>query len=195
VGMVFGPCDQALGEKCHRLLEAALKHYGMEVLGWREVPRASDCLGAIALESEPSIRQIFVHGSGLAGADLERRLYLARKRAEKEVRKNLGQEGDAFYVTSLSSRTICYKGMFMAWQLFAYYPDLSDERLTSALAIVHQRYSTNTFPSWQLAQPLRCIAHNGEITQSAATATICKPARRGCPARCLETTYTTCFRF
>jgi len=97
-------------------------------------------------------------------------LYLARKRAEKLVRENIGdarlpaaRDGQDFYVTSLSCRTICYKGMFMAWQLFAYYPDLADERLTSALAIVHQRYSTNTFPNWRLAQPFHCIAHNGEI--------------------------------
>ena len=102
-------------------------------------------------------------GSGFEDELLERRLYLARKRAGKLVRKNFGQKGEDFYVAALSCRTICYKGMFMAWQLFAYYPDLADDRLSSALAIVHQRYSTNTFPSWQLAQPLRCVAHNGEI--------------------------------
>jgi len=163
VGMIFGPQDQALRNKCEQVLEESLKHYGMEILGWRDVPAQRDCLGKIALESEPAIRQIFVHSGGLQETVLEQKLYLARKRAEKLVRKKLGQAGQAFYVTSLSCRTICYKGMFMAWQLFAYYPDLSDERLTSALAIVHQRYSTNTFPSWQLAQPLRCIAHNGEI--------------------------------
>jgi len=163
VGMVFGSQDQELRKKCDEILEAALAHYGLRVLCWRDVPTSNDCLGKIALEAEPAIRQIFVDGAGLEDELLERQLYLARRRTEKLVRKNFGQRGEDFYVASLSCRTICYKGMFMAWQLFAYYPDLADERLSSALAIVHQRYSTNTFPSWQLAQPLRCVAHNGEI--------------------------------
>jgi len=163
VGMVFGSQNEELNKKCNKVLEDSVKHYGMKILGWRNVPTSNDCLGKIALESEPTIRQIFVDGAGFEGEQLERLLYLARKRAEKNIRKNFGQKGEDFYVASLSCRTICYKGMFMAWQLFAYYPDLTDERLISALAIVHQRYSTNTFPSWQLAQPLRCVAHNGEI--------------------------------
>ncbi len=163
VGMVFGSQDQSLRRKCNDILESALNNYGIKLLGWRDVPTLNDCLGKIALEAEPIIRQIFVDGTGLEPEQLERKLYLARKRAEKLVRKNFGQKGEDFYVASLSCRTICYKGMFMAWQLFTYYPDLTDERLASALAIVHQRYSTNTFPNWQLAQPLRSIAHNGEI--------------------------------
>jgi len=163
VGMVFGPQDNGLGAKCDKVLEDSINYYGMKVLGRRNVPTSNDCLGPIALEAEPAIKQVFVDGAGLEGEQLERKLYLVRKRAEKTVRKQFGQQGEDFYVASLSSRTICYKGMFMAWQLFAYYPDLADERLASALAIVHQRYSTNTFPNWQLAQPFRCIAHNGEI--------------------------------
>ena len=163
VGMVFGSQNEELNKKCNKVLEDSVKHYGMKVLGWRNVPTSNDCLGKIALVSEPTIRQIFVDGAGSENELLEQKLYLSRKRAEKLVRKQFGQEGNDFYVSSLSCRTICYKGMFMAWQLFAYYPDLADERLISALAIVHQRYSTNTFPSWQLAQPLRCVAHNGEI--------------------------------
>ncbi|HPS54422.1 MAG TPA: glutamate synthase large subunit [Sedimentisphaerales bacterium] len=163
VGMIFGSQNHELRKKCDEVLEAAITHYGMKVIGWRDVPASNDCLGKIALQSEPTIKQIFVDGAGLEGELLERQLYLARKRAEKLVRKSFGQKSEDFYVASLSCRTICYKGMFMAWQLFAYYPDLAEERLSSALAIVHQRYSTNTFPSWQLAQPLRCIAHNGEI--------------------------------
>jgi glutamate synthase (NADPH/NADH) large chain len=163
VGMVFDSQDSELRAKCDKVLEDSIDYYGMKVLGWRDVPTSNDCLGPIALEAEPTIRQIFVDSLGSEGEQLERKLYLARKRAEKMVRKNLGLQGKDFYVTSLSCRTICYKGMFMAWQLFAYYPDLADERITSALAIVHQRYSTNTFPNWQLAQPFRCIAHNGEI--------------------------------
>jgi glutamate synthase domain-containing protein 2/glutamate synthase domain-containing protein 1/glutamate synthase domain-containing protein 3 len=179
VGMVFGSKDAALRSRCDRLLEESLAHHGMKVLGWRDVPTSRGCLGKIALAAEPSIRQVFVEGvppsnrgQSLLRAErgdardteeLERRLYLARKRAERLVREQLGDKAEDFYVVSLSCRTICYKGMFMARQLFAYYPDLADERVKSALAIVHQRYSTNTFPNWRLAQPFRCIAHNGEI--------------------------------
>ncbi|MCD6394937.1 MAG: glutamate synthase large subunit, partial [Planctomycetes bacterium] len=163
VGMVFGPKDAGLRGQCDGALAEAISHHGMKVLGWRDVPCSSDCLGKIALNSEPSTKQIFVDGGGLAEDTFEWRLFLARKRAEKTVRERFGEGCEDFYVTSLSCRTICYKGMFMAWQLFAYYPDLGDERFKSALAIVHQRYSTNTFPSWRLAQPFRAIAHNGEI--------------------------------
>jgi glutamate synthase (NADPH/NADH) large chain len=163
VGMVFGPKDAELRAGCERVLEEALAYHGLKVLGWREVPTAGDCLGKIALAAEPVIRQVFVDGAGVEQEELERRLYLARKRAERLVGERSGEKAEDFYVVSLSCRTICYKGMFMAWQLFAYYPDLADERVKSALAIVHQRYSTNTFPNWRLAQPFRCIAHNGEI--------------------------------
>ncbi|MHC5075782.1 MAG: glutamate synthase large subunit, partial [Planctomycetota bacterium] len=163
VGMLFGSKDKKLRAKCEKILETSIKHYGLKVLGWRDVPTESDCLGKIALAAEPNIRQVFVHGKGYKDEELERRLYLVRKRSEKAVREKFGEEGQDFYITSLSCRTICYKGMFFAWQLFAYYPDLSEKRLKSALAIVHQRYSTNTLPNWRLAQPFRCIAHNGEI--------------------------------
>jgi glutamate synthase domain-containing protein 2/glutamate synthase domain-containing protein 1/glutamate synthase domain-containing protein 3 len=170
-GMVFGPKNKKMREQCDQILEAAIHYYGMRVMGWREVPTSSGCLGEIALAAEPTIRQVFVDGTGLESDLLERRLYLARKRAEKFVRDKFGeapstssgQASEDFYVTSLSCRTICYKGMFMARQLFEYYPDLADKGVKSALAIVHQRYSTNTFPNWRLAQPFRCIAHNGEI--------------------------------
>jgi glutamate synthase (NADPH/NADH) large chain len=163
VGMVFGSKDAGLRGKCDRMLEEALAYYGLKILGWREVPVSSDCLGKIALAAEPSIKEVFVEGADYENEELERRLFMARKRAERLVNEQLGEEAEDFYVSSLSCRTICYKGMFMAWQLFAYYPDLADERVKSALAIVHQRYSTNTFPNWRLAQPFRCIAHNGEI--------------------------------
>ena len=163
VGMVFGSQDSTIRSYCEGVLVDAICHYGMKVLGWRDVPNSSDCLGKIALAAEPVIKQIFVDGNGFAGEDLEVRLYLARKRAERVIRDELGSRGEDFYVSSLSCRTICYKGMFMAWQLFAYYSDLEDERVESALAIVHQRYSTNTFPNWRLAQPFRNVAHNGEI--------------------------------
>jgi len=163
VGMVFASQDEALQAKCDGLLAEAIAHYGLGVIGWRDVPTKPDCLGPIALAAEPVIKQVFIDGNGQTDVDLERRLYLARKRAERRVREACGPTAEDFYVVSMSCRTICYKGMFMDWQLFAYYPDLEDERMTSALCIVHQRYSTNTFPNWRLAQPFRCIAHNGEI--------------------------------
>ena len=163
VGVVFNSKNAEIREECEKLLETAIGYYGMKVLGWRDVPTSPDCLGKIALAAEPSIRQIFVDGAGFRNEMLERRLYLARRRAERLVAENFREKAEDFYITSLSCRTICYKGMFMAWQLFEYYPELADERVVSALAIVHQRYSTNTFPNWRLAQPFRCIAHNGEI--------------------------------
>ena len=163
VGMVFGPANTEMRDLCDRLLEQAVSDYGLKTLGWRDVPSDNSCLGEIALSAEPSIKQIFVDGAGFSEETLEQRLYLARRRAERLVHERYGEAADDYYVASLSCRTVCYKGMFMAWQLFAYYPDLADERFTSALATVHQRYSTNTFPSWRLAQPFRCIAHNGEI--------------------------------
>jgi glutamate synthase (NADPH/NADH) large chain len=163
VGMIFAPKDKELREKCLVILKQSIELHGMKIIGQRIVPVKADCLGKIALEAEPHISQIFVDACGLAGEQLETKLFLARKLAEKQIREKFGAEGADFYVCSLSGRTICYKGMFMAWQLFAYYPDLADETLKSSLAIVHQRYSTNTFPNWRLAQPFRCIAHNGEI--------------------------------
>ena len=163
VALVFGAQNSALSGKCDEILTNAIEHYGMKILGWRDVPVDNTCLGEIALASEPSVRQVFIDGCGREDMALERKLYFARKRAEKLVSGQYGEEAADFYVTSMSSRTICYKGMFMAWQLPAYFPDLNDERVVSSLAIVHQRYSTNTFPSWQLAQPFRNIAHNGEI--------------------------------
>jgi len=163
VAMVFGPRNAAVRDQCDRILREAIGHYGLKELGWRDVPSCNDCLGDLARESEPIIRQLFIEDAGLEEEALERRLYLARKRAECRVRDRLGEQGEDFYVPSMSCRTLVYKWMFLAPQLFAYYPDLSDERMVSALAVVHQRYSTNTFPSWRLAQPFRLIAHNGEI--------------------------------
>jgi glutamate synthase (NADPH/NADH) large chain len=182
VGMVFGSKNAELREQCNQILESAIGYYGMKVMGWRDVPTANDCLGEIALAAEPSIKQIFVHGTDLQNDLFERQLYMARRRAERLVREKFSRAGEDFYVTSLSCKTICYKGMFMARQLFAYYPDLAEERVKSALAIVHQRYSTNTFPNWRLAQPFRCIAQrqwqalrlrSGQTRHSATTSATC----------------------
>ena len=163
-GMVFLPkADASAARRCEELLAAATTHYGMRVLGWRDVPTDNRCLGELARAAEPAVRQVLIDGMGMGETDFENSLYLARKRAERVARESAGGGAAGFYVVSLSCRTICYKGMFLAPQLFSYYADLSDERLTSALALVHQRYSTNTFPSWPLAQPMRLMAHNGEI--------------------------------
>ncbi len=163
VAVLFLPRDQRLQSRCRQAFIEAVEREGLAVLGWREVPTDHRCLGDLARASEPVIQQAFVAGNGRRGEDLERRLYVARKRIERQVAEQFGLTADEFYIPSMSCRTIVYKGMFLAPQLFAYYPDLADERVHTALAIVHQRYSTNTFPSWRLAQPFRMIAHNGEI--------------------------------
>jgi glutamate synthase domain-containing protein 2/glutamate synthase domain-containing protein 1/glutamate synthase domain-containing protein 3 len=163
LAMVFAPTDRPVRLRCEDLLATACAHHGLELLGWRDVPHDSSVLGQLALDAEPVVRQAFIDGAGRRGDELERALYLARKRTERLAREEIGAAACDFYVPSMSCRTVCYKGMFLAPQLFGYYPDLSDERMASGLAIVHQRYSTNTFPNWRLAQPFRCIAHNGEI--------------------------------
>jgi len=163
VAMVFLPREDEVRWRCETLLESEIVASGLRLIGRREVPTDHSCLGEIARACEPRIFQFFIHGNGLQGEELERRLFVTRKRLEHRVRREIGEPATDFYVASMSSLTIVYKGMFLAPQLAAYYPDLSDLRVKSALAIVHQRYSTNTFPSWRLAQPFRMIAHNGEI--------------------------------
>jgi glutamate synthase domain-containing protein 2/glutamate synthase domain-containing protein 1/glutamate synthase domain-containing protein 3 len=163
VAMVFSPRDAEFRGRCEKLLNQAIDHLGLKVLGWRDVPTDNSCLGELAREAEPVVRQVFIDGVGLEGSALERQLYLARKRADRLVAQHFGEQAEDFYLNSMSCRTVVYKGMFLAPQLFAYYPDLSDRRIVSALALVHQRYSTNTFPNWRLAQPFRLLAHNGEI--------------------------------
>lgn len=163
VAMVFFPREDEIRIRCEAILEAEIARAGLKLLGRREVPSDNSCLGEIARACEPRIFQFFIDGLGLAEEDLERRLFVTRKKLEHRVRRELGDAAVDFYIPSMSCYTIVYKGMFLAPQLAAYYPDLSDPRVVSALAIVHQRYSTNTFPSWKLAQPFRMIAHNGEI--------------------------------
>ncbi len=163
VASLFLPDDAESGRACEQLLVEEIARHELKVLGWRDVPTDNGCLGQIAKASEPRIRQVFIDGGGLAGDELEGRLYVTRKAIERCVAQSFDERSEPLYIPSMSCRTIIYKGMFLAPQLFAYYPDLSDTRVTTALAIVHQRYSTNTFPSWRLAQPFRMIAHNGEI--------------------------------
>ncbi len=163
VAMVFAPKDPNISRKCEEILDSAVAHYGLKVLGRRDVPGDATCLGDLARAAEPSISQVFIDGAGRDGDTLECALYMARKRAERLAAEQLGEQASDFYIVSMSARTVCYKGMFLAPQLFGYYRDLSDGRVVSSVALVHQRYSTNTFPNWRLAQPFRYIAHNGEI--------------------------------
>ncbi|MDP6622770.1 MAG: glutamate synthase large subunit [Alphaproteobacteria bacterium] len=165
VGNVFLPLQPAALEAGVAALESVTAQEGQTVLGWREVPTDSSCLGESVKPNEPVIRQIFI-GRGAATPDqdaFERKLFVIRKQAH-HVLWSSGEAGaDSYYVPSLSSRTICYKAMVLAPNLTSYYGDLGDERCESALALVHQRFSTNTFPSWRLAQPFRFLCHNGEI--------------------------------
>ncbi|MCD6460042.1 glutamate synthase large subunit [bacterium] len=162
VGMVFLPQDTEKKSKMEAVIEKIVNENGKTFLGWRDVPFNSDCLGEIALRVMPVIKQFFVHANGAHSDDFERKLYVIRRLAEKFALEN-GINQNQFYICSLSSRTIVYKGMFTAHQIVKYYPDLHNPKLKSALALVHQRFSTNTFPSWPLAQPFHFLAHNGEI--------------------------------
>ena len=160
VGLAFLPSDPTDAEKAQSAIEAIVTDEGLRVLGWRVVPTNPDCLGVTSRSVMPSFQQLFVaDGAGsAAGIDLDRKLFVARKRIEHEL-----PDDQATYFPSLNSRTLIYKGMFTTPQLAEFFPDLLDERVESALALVHSRFSTNTFPSWPLAHPYRFIAHNGEI--------------------------------
>ena len=162
VGMVFLPrTDYSDQEKCREIIETALLDENYHIYGWRQVPINPSVLGKTADQSRPEIAQvIFKKNEDLKTNDLERDLFETRKKIEKLARENQLKN---FYICSFSSRSIVYKGMFLAEMLAEFYPDLNDKKLTSRFAIFHQRYSTNTFPSWDLAQPFRALAHNGEI--------------------------------
>jgi glutamate synthase (NADPH) large chain len=165
VGMVFLPQDEQDRQKCIDTLEKYIRQEKAEVLGWRDVPVNNEKLGYSVKPVEPVVKQVFIAaGAQYADQDFfERKLYVIRKQAENSIRDMKLQHGNFFYIPSFSSRTIVYKGMLLANQVDSFYPDLSDERIVSALALVHQRFSTNTFPTWDLSHPFRMIAHNGEI--------------------------------
>jgi glutamate synthase (NADPH/NADH) large chain len=162
VGMVFLPkTDLNAAETCRSIVEAEILRFGYAVYGWRQVPVDASVIGEKANATRPEIEQIMVaNHKGVAQDDFERDLYVIRRRIEKAV---VEAQITGFYICSLSCRSIIYKGLFLAEQLTAFYPDLLDERFVSSFAIFHQRYSTNTFPTWWLAQPFRMLAHNGEI--------------------------------
>src|SRR4051812_5245152 len=165
VGMVFLPRDPASRIACEYEIERAIKDEGQLLLGWRDVPVDNSDLAEPAKKLEPVIRQVFIgRGKRVTVTDaLERKLYIIRKSSGHAIQALKLQHGKEFYVPSMSARTVCYKGMLLAYQVGEYYLDLKDARVESAIAMVHQRFSTNTFPSWDLAHPFRLVCHNGEI--------------------------------
>ncbi|KXX63675.1 glutamate synthase subunit alpha [Marichromatium gracile] len=169
VGFFFMPQNDGLRTQCETIIERYCQNEGLKILGWRDVPVDNSSLSKAPdiAATEPVSRQLFVTTDDFDPTKdengLERRLFVARKVISNQVRAESNAVDKGFYIVSFSSRTIVYKGMFLAYQLGAYYDDLKDERFTSALALVHQRFSTNTFPSWDLAHPYRMVAHNGEI--------------------------------
>jgi glutamate synthase (NADPH) large chain len=166
VGMVFLPKEHASRLACEQELERAVKAEGQQVLGWRDVPVDKDMpMSPTVRSKEPVIRQIFVgRGADIMVTDaLERKLYVIRKMASHAIQALDLKHGKEYFVPSMSARTIVYKGLLLCGQVGQYYKDLQDPRVVSALALVHQRFSTNTFPEWPLAHPYRLIAHNGEI--------------------------------
>jgi glutamate synthase (NADPH/NADH) large chain len=165
VGMLFLPRNKAARAACEQVIEARIKAEGQVLLGWRDVPVDNSGLGESVKAVEPFVRQVFIaRGKKTPDQDaFERKLFVIRKTAEHAVRALSKDQGKGFYVPSLSSRTIVYKGMLLADQVGKYFLDLQNKDVVSAFALVHQRFSTNTFPAWDLAHPFRMIAHNGEI--------------------------------
>ncbi|GAB3824002.1 glutamate synthase large subunit [Hymenobacter jeollabukensis] len=165
VGMLFLPKDAAAQTACRQVINAAGKQLGLPILGYRPVPTNPAGIGPTALAAEPAMEQVFVlRPPGLATVeDFERKLYVLRRFITKTVAETVPAAADVFYFASLSSQTIVYKGQLTTYQVRSYFPDLSNARVTSAFGMVHSRFSTNTLPSWKLAQPFRHLAHNGEI--------------------------------
>jgi glutamate synthase domain-containing protein 2/glutamate synthase domain-containing protein 1/glutamate synthase domain-containing protein 3 len=164
VAMCFLPVEKQQRLVCEGLIERIAREEGLAVLGWRDTPVEGDAIGREARASQPYIQQLFVaRPSGMAGDEFERRLYVVRKRAESQVAHSDLRDKGFFYIPSFSSRTIVYKGLLLAHQIGQFYAELLDPDTVSAMCLVHQRFSTNTFPTWQLAHPFRYICHNGEI--------------------------------
>ena len=161
-GLVFLPKDQAAQKAFLQIIQEEVEAKGLTILCLRDVPVCSEILGKDALATEPAIKQLFIVGEE-DQQELELKLYGGRKRIEKRIASSSLVEKKDFYVVSLSTRSLIYKGMLESMQLRKYFPDLTNEYFTSALALVHSRFSTNTFPTWRLAQPFRLLAHNGEI--------------------------------
>ena len=164
VGMVFFPAEPKQTEACRKVLNANIKELGLTLLGYRVVPSDNSMLGAASVESEPQIEQVFIQKpADLPQQEFERKLFVLRKYTAHTINDTIAKEKDEFYIASMSSRTIVYKGQFTTEQVRQYYLDLQNENVTSGLAMFHSRFSTNTFPAWRRAQPFRYLSHNGEI--------------------------------
>ncbi|PKI18175.1 glutamate synthase large subunit [Colwellia sp. 12G3] len=164
VGMIFFPRDKAQQEACRDILNQNITELDLTLLGYRNVPGDNSMLGAASFDSEPNIEQVFIaKPAALTAQEFERKLFVLRKYTSHKINASIAKERDEFYVTSMSSTKIVYKGQFTTKQVRQYYLDLQDERTISGMAMFHSRFSTNTFPAWRRAQPFRYIAHNGEI--------------------------------
>ena len=164
VGMVFFPAETGRREACRDLLTQNILRLGLSLLGYRKVPKDNGMLGQAALDTEPQIEQVFVSKpKEMSNDEFERKLYVLRNYTIHTAHDSIEGAGEDFYIISMSSRNITYKGQFTTYQVDQYYLDLQDERIVSAIAMFHSRFSTNTFPSWKLAQPFRYLSHNGEI--------------------------------
>ncbi|GAW97143.1 MULTISPECIES: glutamate synthase large subunit [Colwellia] len=164
VGMIFFPREQEQREACRDILNQNITQLDLTLIGYRNVPGDNSMLGAASLETEPNIEQVFIaKPAALTAQEFERKLFVLRKYTSHKINASIAKERDEFYVTSMSSTKIVYKGQFTTAQVRQYYLDLQDERTISGLAMFHSRFSTNTFPAWRRAQPFRYIAHNGEI--------------------------------
>ncbi len=165
VGMIFSPDQRKQRQQFEKIIERIVAEEGQTCLGWRKVATDNMYLGETAKASEPFVRQVFIGRAESITDDLafERKLYVIRRRAENEIRYAGLPGGEWFYISSLSCRTLIYKGMLTPRQVVTFYPDLSDPLFESAIAVVHSRFSTNTFPSWGRAHPYRYLIHNGEI--------------------------------
>ena len=163
-GLIFLPKDEKCQQEILSIMIEEIEREGLSLMHLRNVPTNPDCLGEAALASEPDVKQVFITGVTDDKVPVfERTLYIIRKKIEKRVKELNNAEASDFYICSLSNKSIIYKGMLSSLQLRLYYPDLTNSYFTSGLALVHSRFSTNTFPTWSLAQPFRMLAHNGEI--------------------------------
>src|SRR5450631_3498705 len=165
VGMIFFPRDIMLKEECRDIFNRATDKLGLEVLGYRKVPVNPDGIGPTALSVEPDIEQVFIASPDHIGdpEEFERKLFILRNYSSHLIQSTVKKDPIGFYLTSLSYKTVVYKGQLTSMQVRHYFPDLSNNRIVSAFGLIHSRFATNTFPSWKLAQPFRYIAHNGEI--------------------------------
>jgi glutamate synthase (NADPH/NADH) large chain len=161
-GLIFLPQNASDAALCKDIMLKIISEEGVNLIGFRDVPRDNSVIGQLSRDAEPVIEQILLD-SDLPQDDFDRKLYIIRKRAENTIRNSDLKQKNLFYIPSLSSKVLIYKGMLTSPQLGEYYLDLKDERMQSAIALVHSRFSTNTFPSWDLAQPFRMLGHNGEI--------------------------------